>query len=281
MKKIDVMVMNPPYQDSGRTGGGVCASNVLWDKFVAIAEELVKDDGYICAVHPSLWRKPGHPVGDTLRRNRLLYLEIHGEKDGVKVFGAETRYDWYVLQKSKVSGKTSIKDQEGKIFDIDMADWRFIPNFAFDLAQKLIAKPGEVAVEMIHDSSYHTQRIEQISDKKSGSFKYPCIYTVPKNGIPRLMWSNRNDKGHFGVPKVIFSTGRPISAGFFVDGKGEYGLTQFSAGIIDTLENLPTIYEALNGSKFRAFCSAISIGKLEINAHIIKYFRKDFWKEFV
>ena len=95
------------------------------------------------------------------------------------------------------------------------------------------------------------------------------------------MWCDRNDKGHFGVPKVVFSTGRPISVGIFFDAKGEYGLTQFATGIVDDLKILPNIQKALDSQKFRDFCSSISVGKLEINAHVLRLFRKDFWKEFL
>lgn len=279
-KKFDVVVMNPPYQSQDRKGGGVCATSTLWDKFVTCADNIVDENGYIAAIHPSLWRKPDHPLQDTLQRqNQLIYLEIHNEKDGLKTFGAETRYDWYVAAKGK-TGDTVIKDQTGVSHIINLSDMVFLPNHDFDLVKKLTAKDGEEKVEVLHSYSDYESRKKHMSHKKEGKYRYPCVYTVPKNGEPRLMWSSRKS-GHFGVPKVIYSTGRPISVGFLLDSNGEYGLTQFSAGIVDTPSNLPKIAKALGSDEFRQFCSAISIGKLEINTSVLRCFRKDFWKEFI
>ena len=122
MKKFDVVVGNPPYQStSGNKGKG----NILWDKFVAKADEqLVKEGGFICLVHPALWRKPNHELQKHFTQNNLRYLEIHDEKDGQKTFGANTRYDWYVLQKSNAVGMTKIKGQDGKVVEIDQLIWQ-------------------------------------------------------------------------------------------------------------------------------------------------------------
>ena len=38
---------------------------------------------------------------------------------------------------------------------------------------------------------------------QSQEFKYPCVHSTPKAGI-RYMYSKVNDRGHFGVSKVIF-----------------------------------------------------------------------------
>lgn len=281
MKKFDVQLGNPPYQQGDRKHGGVCAANILWDKFVIKAYELLNQDGYLVFIHPSLWRKPGHKIQEIIKGNKLLYLEIHSEKDGLKTFGAETRYDWYVLKKSSPEGLTVIKCQDGVEIQIDISKLDFIPNYDFELYSKLIAENPNDRVELISNSAYHTQRKELIRSEKSEIYCYPCVYTVPKNGNPKFYWSKRNDRGHFGVPKVIWSTGRPISVGFYLDIEGKCGVTQFSTGIVDVPTNLIEIQKALNGEKFRSFCAAISIGKLEINHHIMKYFRKDFWKEFI
>lgn len=273
--------MNPPYQMGGRKQGGVCASHTLWDKFVFLSKDIMADGGYVCAVHPSLWRKPGHEIQEIILDNDLKYLEIHHEKDGMKTFGKETRYDWYILKKSPPNGETIIKDQDGKINKINLAKWDFIPNCEFDLIDKLLAKAGDEKVEILCDSSYHTQRIDRISATKTNKFKYPCVYTVSKESGPRLFWSSDNNRGHFGIPKVIWSTFRPISVGFFLDKDGEYGLTQFSSAIVDDHKILPDIQKALDSEQFRRFCSAISMGKLEVNTGVIRLFRKDFWKAFI
>ena len=66
--KFDVLVMNPPYQapcdkevfeeKTQKQQKGSRAS--LWDKFVKLSFDIVKDNGFVCAVHPSLWRRTDH-----------------------------------------------------------------------------------------------------------------------------------------------------------------------------------------------------------------------------
>jgi len=281
-KQFDVIVMNPPYQNEGRKRGGVCASLTLWDKFVLLAHSLTKDRGNICAVHPSLWRKPGSDVGAVLlNESQIHYLEIHNEMDGMRTFGAETRYDWYVATKGKNGNSTIIKGQDGKTIKIDLSKTPFIPNSAFSLVKKLLAQDGEDKVQILHSYSDYETRKPWMSKEKKGKFRHPCIYTVPKSGKPNLMWSSKKSNGHFEIPKVVYSTGRPISVGIFIDKKGEYGLTQFSSGIVAAPKNLSKIARALDSKKFRELCASLSIGKLEINTNVLALFRRDFWKEFI
>jgi len=276
-KQFDVVIMNPPYQGtSGNKGSG----NTLWDKFVLIANDLTKDKGYIAMVHPSLWRKPNHKLQQAMMENYFLYLEIHDEKDGMKIFGAETRYDWYIAQRN-CQEKTVVVAQDGKISTVDLAKLPFIPNYGFDLVRRLLAKPGEKKTEIINDRTTYGADKAWVADEKNWKFKHPCVYMVGKSGEPILKWSSTNKKGHFGVPKVIYSSGRPISVGFLVDSEGKYGLTQWASGIVDTKTNLPKIAKALSSKKFREFCAALSMSKLEINTAVLRCFRKDFWREFV
>ena len=275
MKKFDVVVGNPPYQStSGNKGKG----NILWDKFVAKADEqLVNDGGFICLVHPSLWRKPNHELQKHFMQNDLRYLEIHDEKDGQKTFGANTRYDWYVLRKGASTGKTAIKGQDGKLVEIDLRKWEFIPNFDFQLVKKLLAENPKDRVEILHSESAYESRKEWMSVEKTTSHKHPVVYMVKMDNTPITRWSSRTDRGHYGVPKVIF--GLASSQGAFVDETGAYGMTQWAGAIVDTPKNLPKIAQALTSDAFRNFCLAISL-RHEVNVKALRFFRKDFWKEF-
>lgn len=277
-KQFDVVVMNPPYQsDSGNKGSG----NILWDKFVKTANNLAKDNGLISAVHPSLWRKPNHELrDDMLKNNTLEYLEIHDDKDGKKTFGANTRYDWYVSRKGKKNGKTIVKGQDGVQVEVDLRHFPFIPNCDFDLVRSLVAKDGEQKVEILNSQSAYEPRKDWMANEKSAKFKYPCVYMVTKDG-PSFKWSNRNDKGHFGIPKVIYGSGEGCMGNFLVDSDGDYGMTQWASGIVDEKDNLEKIADALRNPSFKKLCYSISMSKAEINTSVLRTFRKDFWKEFV
>jgi hypothetical protein len=82
----------------------------------------------------------------------------------------------------------------------------------------------------------------------------------------------------FNIPKVVFGSG---ATGFIVDKNGDYGMTQWATGIVDDIENLENIVKVLNSDKFKDIILATSVSKCEINRKILKYFKKDFWKEFI
>ena len=277
--KFDVIVMNPPYNNNtGNKGTG----NTLWDKFVIKTISQLVDCGYLVAVHPSGWRNIDGTfknIQRILKSKQMSYLEIHNEKDGLKTFGAETRYDYYCLHNVPNTMFTKIKCQDGTIERVDLSKMDFIPNGMFKIFDKLIAKNGDT-VKILRDCSYHTQK-EYVNGKQTEEFKYPCVYMMPKDGVPKLKYSKINTKGHFGIPKLIWSNGRITSVGSLIDANGEYGITEFAYAIIDIPENLPRIKHAFDHKNFRKLMEECSISDMSINRKVIALFRKDFWKEFL
>jgi hypothetical protein len=278
--KFDVIVGNPPYQKQV----GPNKSEPLWNKFVEKAFEHLKEGGYLSLVHPSGWRNISGKFENAkklLLSKNIQYLEMHNENDGVKIFGVRTTYDWYLIKNIECkNNKTKIKSQNGNIKKVNLNKLPFIPNGMFSEIEKLIAKNGEERCEVINDSSYHTQRLNLINKEKTSIFKYPCVYTTEGNGTINCWYSNTNENGHFGIPKVFWSNGAATST--HIDNNGEYGLTQFAYAIVDKKKNLKNIKKAMETKKF------IEIMKYSTMGLIHKYyyksiatFKKDFWKYFV
>ena len=100
---------------------------------------------------------------------------------------------------------------------------------------------------------------------------------VKTTGEPILWYSNRNDRGHFGLSKVIFASG--VGSGIFVDRDGVYATTEFASSIVDDdIEVLENIKTALASDKFLQLIG--KTGSDKYNRKIISLFRKDFWKDF-
>ena len=101
--KFDCVVMNPPYQTKSDIKNE--KTQPVWDKFIEKALSICKDDGFLASVNPSGWRSTGDifDAAKIIKEKQIEYLEIHNEQDGIKTFGATTRYDWYVLRNSKIS----------------------------------------------------------------------------------------------------------------------------------------------------------------------------------
>jgi len=261
----------------------------FWSKFVKQAINMLKDDGYLVFIHPPNWRNLDSNIYKTcfnlIKDRQLLYLEIHNCKDGSKTFNAGTAYDWYVLKNVKSTNyETIIKGQDNIINKINLTEWNFIPNMMFEEIKKLMnndvgknldVNRGKLNVNK-YRSNYGPDK-KWISKEKSEEFRYPVIYSINKNNELSLKYSNTNKNGHFGIPKFIFSNGR----GFFIDEKGEYGLTQWAYCIYDDIENLQNIKKAFLSDKFKRIRDAIQLDSLLYNYRVMKLFKRDFYKEFI
>ena len=277
--KFDIIVGNPPYQ---KLKPGNKKSQPLWHKFVEKGLNICSEGGYFSMIHPSGWREPKgmfKKTGELLIRRKMLFTNLYGIKKGSEIFGVITSCDWYVLKNQTSEGNlTEIKFQDGSIEMVDLSGVEFIPNSKMKEIMSLIAKPDEEKTEVISNSSY--QRLgNHVSKEKTGGFIYPVVYTCTASGKINFCWSNCNNKGHFGVPKVICSNG--ISS-VHVDSTGKYALTEFAHAIVDEPKNLPMIKKALESKKFIELMKHCALnGKHRYNCKVIALFRKDFWREFV
>lgn len=281
IEKFDVIVMNPPYQELKE---GNKKSQALWDKFVIKTISQLVDGGYLVAVHPSGWRNVDgvfKVVQSILKSKQLLYLGIHDVKDGLKTFGAATRYDYYCLHNVLNTMFTKIKCQNGTIERADLSKMEFIPNGMFKEFDKLLAKNGDDKVDVLYSRSSYGSDKNNMNKQQTEDFKYPCAMTVSiKNELSYLWYSNTNKNGHFGIPKLIFGIRK---SGIYIDKNGDYGLTQHCRAIIDNVNNLSYIQKAMQNSKFIELSLNSDFGGIcdRYNYKIISLLKKDFWKEFL
>ncbi len=279
--KFDVVLGNPPYQ----LKVGDKKTEPLWNKFFHKSLSILKEGGYLSLIHPSGWRNIEGKFSDIkqiIKGKKLHYLSINNEKKGMEVFGAETRFDYYLLENTVNDGElTEITFQDGTISKVNLNDLDFIPNGSLSEVKFLLAKEGEEKVTVLHSFSNYETRKSWVSKTQNDEFNYPCVYTVNYLSQPTFYYSSTNEKGHFGIPKVIWSNGRISSVGNYIDETGEFGLTQFAYAIADDVENLSSIKKVLDSTNFKKLMELCAVGQLTINHKVISTFRKDFWKEFL
>jgi len=282
-KKFDILVMNPPYQSSqvikneqGKRGRG--DKHLLWPKFINKAISISND--YICAIHPSKWRKPNDALWNVMKDKQIEYLEIHDSKDGKKTFGCSTRYDWYVMRNINVYKETIIKDQKGNLDTINLKNITILPNAMIKEINNLIAKDNEEKVNILYSCVYH-HTYPSMSRTKTDTNPYPCIYSISVKNEPNCYYSNTNQRGHFGIPKLIFASGGIKSMGIILDAEGKYGMTEFAKGIVDDISVLPLIRQALLSPKFKEIAECFSMSANELDKDILRLFRKNFWQNFL
>lgn len=280
--EFDVVLGNPPYQ----LKVGPNKTESLWNKFVKKSFEICRDGGYVSLIHPNGWRNIDGKYKDIqqlLKSKNITYLSLNGVEEGQKIFNATTPFDWYVVKNIENSQETLIKFQDNTTKLVDLRNIQILPNGMFEEIMSLVANGNEDKVNMIHSYSAYETRQNFMSKTSSEEYPYPCVYSVLTNGNVNFMYSSNNQRGHFGVPKLIFGNGtNPTS---IIDSEGQYGLTQFAFGIVDSPENLPLIERAIKSEKFQKINKntkyVATAGNPLVYPKIVELFRKDFWREFI
>jgi hypothetical protein len=102
---------------------------------------------------------------------------------------------------------------------------------------------------------------------------------MTQNGLG-YVYSNVNDKGHFGIPKVILSFNERQYP--FNDPTGKYGMTQIVYGIpINNKKEGDEIVEAINSDTFKEIIKATKWNTFYTEWRMFKYFKRDFYKKFI
>jgi hypothetical protein len=275
IKSFDLVVGNPPYNDaSGNKGKG----HTLWTRFVEHAlNQWLKTKGYLLYVHPALWRQVDHPLLTLFKQYHLRYLSIHNEKDGLHTFKCNTRYDWYLLERiASTQEQTIIQDEERQVHRIILQDWKFIPNKWFSSIQSLLAHDSITPCTIINERSTYGADKPHMNRERQTTFLFPCVYSVNRQHMPTFFWSNTNNKGHFGIPKVIYGSG---ATGFLSDPNGDYGLTQWCSGIVCHPREHVKLLQVLNSDKFHQFKLALSVSKAEINTKNLRLLKEQWWND--
>ena len=292
--KFDAVIGNPPFQGPpSKQYGKKPGTSSIWPHMVILAIERAKKGGMIAQIHPSGWRGTGKTnsahaerVRRELRTIDMAWLSMHDESDGGRVFKAATRFDCYATFNSSTPGfMTEIRDERGGTARACLKEMDFIPNFGHGAsdgaltADDLLAADGEETVDLMFSRHVYHAYLKGLRNEESAEHPHPCVYSMKlPDGELQLKWADE-DRGMFGIPKVIFldwaTAGIP-----YADMEGKYGMCQNAAAIVDDPEVLPKIARAMDSPEFRKLMDAVRTGSSQWNIHVIKKFRKDFWKSF-
>jgi hypothetical protein len=246
--------------------------------------DILKPNGYLTLVHPTLWRKPQSDrsssklVNSIMMNKQIHYIEMHDTKDGISTFGAGTRYDFYILENCPIYKETIINGEDRVNTMVDLRNYDFIPNSGLDFFNKIIAKKDDVICPLIFNVSNYETRKSWVSSTEDEVYKYKLVHSTPKSGT-RYMYSSRNDKGHFGIPKVIFGDSGIYDV--IIDMNGEYGMTQHSMAIkVESLEEAQNIKDVLISDEFTDFLKTVMWSNFQIDWRLFSNIKSNFWQEF-
>lgn len=276
IEKYDIIMGNPPYNKSKETSlKGGYGGRSLWDLFVVKSlDELLNDNGFLMFIHPPSWRKPEHYLWDILSKKQILYLKCYSKKEGNQIFKCSTLVDYYVIENKNKYKNTIITGQDKKDYIVDLDKWNFLPSAMFDDIEKILGKN-----EVIYSSSIYDTRRPYISKNKSKEHNLSIIHNMTKKDGLGFVYS-KEDKGQFGISKVILSFGEfqyPYN-----DWDGKYGMSQICYGLkINSKEEGDKIVEAINTEKFKNILKYTKWSTFQTDWRMFKYFKKDFYKYFI
>jgi len=281
--KFDVVIMNPPYQsrtnksDSDKGSG---SRNTIWQNFVEYGLKIINDNGFLCSIHPPRWRKPEDKTGTLMKKQQIHYLEMHSKPDGVKTFGCQTPYDWYILQKKMPYKESTVVTYSKKVSKVNLLDFEFLPSEHIGIISRIVNNDFKENIDVIYNRSAYAPDKKWMSPTQSKIYYLPCIHSIHASGKIRTFWSSKYNGNGLGVKKIIIpdiEMPNPI-----LDLKGEFGLTCHTFGIkIKSKKEGELIISAIKSEKFKKIIMSTKWSSFQTEWRMFKYFRKDFWKEFV
>ena len=262
---FDAIIGNPPYQPPSNNKKG---GKSIWDEFVKYSLKNLKVKGLLLYVHPALWRKPKNKMRNIMFNKQIHYLSIHNKVEGKKIFGATTRYDYYLMEKIAPYKKSIVYFEDKKTYEIYINnDLPFIPNFSWAIFSKIIAKLNDNGICVIGDSDCHTMR-NYVSKTQSEKYIYELLNSISNTKGKTYRYSSRPHKCQTNK-KVIFSNGETIVP-FYDDGK--LGVTQGGLYIlVDNEEIGSKMVKYLNTNIIKLVVKSTKWSNFETNKQIFNY----------
>lgn len=282
---FDIIIGNPPFQSPKKSDyKGGAGKNILWDKFVvsSLSSDILNNRGYLAFITPAGWRRPESDLYELMtRKNKLLFLHIYGKSDGIQLFGIQSRFDLYVIEKCVNSSEKSYKmetliDEKGSVYkNFSICSWPFLPNYAFDSIRKIMV-PLEKGIPVIFDSSYYYYA-HPLYKRPSEKNKFPVVHGIVNEGLI-IKYSNSKNPEHIGVKKLLLNFNERQYP--YVDHEGKYGMSQLTFAIpISSKAQGEQIKSAILSPTFQEILEATKWGAFQTDYRMFKYFDPFFYRK--
>ncbi len=150
--KFDVIIGNPPYQDSSHRA----TKNSLWKEFLNTSLE---NSDFVSLIIPASFTSPAGRFQDIKDYLKFVSFNVKQHFKGIGV-----QFCRVVIDKNHV-GPTTIESHTGEIFEIDMADHICLPE---TISPQLIEQSKSIFTntrEWKKTCEYHTQNKNKLFDK--------------------------------------------------------------------------------------------------------------------
>jgi len=204
MRQFDVVVGNPPFQDSSHSE----KKNTLWRKFLELSvEQLVKKDGYLAFITPSSWAGSAKLLNKFFLPNNIIALN----KDECRRHfpGVGSTFSYFIVQLAPYGNTTWVKNVQlngdvvtSTINLLDVLHGVFPRDLSIEGVSivKKVFNPNHPKLGVINACTHHNVKRNRFQKQQEGKFKYP-IQNTPSS----TYWYD-TPHPHQGVPKIAIPT---------------------------------------------------------------------------
>ena len=276
--KFDIIVGNPPYNLNGTKK--VPTNTVVskkedgqtpWIFFVKKSLDLLKPNGYLNFIIPSLWLKPDKAkIYYLLLKYNILNLRCFSNTETNKLFtyAAQTPTCYFLLKKEPSTGYVNIYDTIPKTYIPYKHYLKFpLPMNAVSIINKLqpyCFKFGNLPFIKTNMPS----KLITFHDTQKKTYNFPYVHTCTLDNLQPVLtikWANNPDK-YYKKPKIILAH---KMYGFpYIDTTGELGISNRDNYVLidNNLKTLQKISDFLS-TKFALFI-------FEVTRYRMKYLEK-------
>ena len=231
----DIIIGNPPYNSNGKKKvptntelNKKADGSVIWPYFIRKSMALLKKDGYLCVIIPSIWMKPDKlKMYEYLTQYDIQKLKCLTNTETNKYFkgNAQTPTCYFLLNNSKNKGSLNLYDKTiNNYISFSLYPGIPIPVFGASILNKLLKYTEIYGTLNVKKTNLPSKEV-LMSTNLSSTYYYSNIKTcILEKNKPKLAL-NYSDKPcpFHGKPKIILAH---KMYGFpYIDIGGIYGIS--------------------------------------------------------
>jgi len=233
--EFDYVIGNPPYNKNGikkvptnTRKNKKQDGSTLWFDFIKKSVSLLKDDGKLLMIVPSLWMKPDKAGAyDFITQHRIMKIVCMNNTETNRVFGGAAQTPTCLLLMERSPSRKSCE-----LYDADRDEYIAytlrpkypIPVFGVSIVNRFVDAVNTYGAIPVKKTNMPGKNVN-LSETKGGKFKYANIKTARLDGVKPKLHINYSDSplGFNGETKLVLPH---KMYGFpFLDSKGEYGIS--------------------------------------------------------